>query len=44
MSGLAPLPHPRQEARDGTVLKSEVELLGASAERLRSDGEDSEKE
>ncbi|GKF47890.1 hypothetical protein Tco_0141141 [Tanacetum coccineum] len=29
---------------DGNVLKSEVELLGASAERLRSDGEDSEKE
>ncbi|GKC14174.1 hypothetical protein Tco_1010956 [Tanacetum coccineum] len=29
---------------DGNVLKSEVELLGASAERLRSDGKDSEKE
>ncbi|GJW94448.1 putative ATP synthase, F0 complex, subunit C [Tanacetum coccineum] len=58
MSGLAPLPHPRQKERegcpwnasesneglDGNVLKSEVELLGASAERLRSDGEDFEKE
>ncbi|GKE41909.1 hypothetical protein Tco_1469193 [Tanacetum coccineum] len=64
MSGLAPLPHPRQKARgkkisskgcprnasesngglDGNVLKLEVELLGASAERLHSDGEDFEKE
>nr|GEU51925.1 RNA-directed DNA polymerase, eukaryota, nucleotide-binding alpha-beta plait domain protein [Tanacetum cinerariifolium] len=35
MSGLAPLPHLRQEARGE---------IGASAERLRSDGEDSEKE